>query len=242
MRARSRIGRQRASRTVDDDQRRRKRVLQQAGDDPLVHAILLRMTRPAHPRGKMAGAPFIPPIHARRPYRQGPCFRPADGAGAAPRPAAGGAELPGDGAGLDDRDRWRGAGTGARPAAGRAVAGPEGCILRPGQRRAAVPAVAPAGRARAADPCPAAGVGTAAAADVRGQSRPDPGLRPGYAGHPRCQPCRLRDLRLGTRRIAGADHRCAVAARPGPGPADQAGSNPRGAGRIVHPAHAAAVA
>ncbi len=56
MLARSRIGRQRAARAVDDDQRRRKRVLQQAGDDPLVHAILLRMTRPSAGHAVVNGA------------------------------------------------------------------------------------------------------------------------------------------------------------------------------------------
>ena len=33
--------------TVDDDQRRRKRVLQQAGDDPFGPRDLARMTRPS---------------------------------------------------------------------------------------------------------------------------------------------------------------------------------------------------
>jgi hypothetical protein len=56
MLARGRIGRQRAAGTVDDDQRRRKRVLQQAGDDPLVHAILLRMTRPSAGHAVVNGA------------------------------------------------------------------------------------------------------------------------------------------------------------------------------------------
>ncbi len=102
MLARGRIERQRTPGTVDDDQRRRKRVLQ-AGDDPLVHAILLRMTRPSagHAceqrrlrrisgghgvlRGEMTSAPVHPP----RPCLQNrpatpPVPRPADGAGAEP--------------------------------------------------------------------------------------------------------------------------------------------------------------
>ena len=44
--ARGRVGCKRTAATVDDDQRRGKRMLQQAGDDPLVHAILLRNGAP----------------------------------------------------------------------------------------------------------------------------------------------------------------------------------------------------
>ncbi|MNS92316.1 hypothetical protein D3C72_1264480 [compost metagenome] len=56
MLARGRIGRERAPATVDDDQRRGERMLQQAGDDPLVHAILLRMKRPTAGHAVVNGA------------------------------------------------------------------------------------------------------------------------------------------------------------------------------------------
>ncbi|MNV16519.1 hypothetical protein D3C71_1072850 [compost metagenome] len=56
MLARSRIGRERAPAAVDDDQRRGERMLQQAGDDPLVHAILLRMKRPTAGHAVVNGA------------------------------------------------------------------------------------------------------------------------------------------------------------------------------------------